>query len=199
MFDITSGVLRKAWDFKSNQLPDQSQLNKLLKNVGWHKLKWQAPTLFLPSGMELDFGGIVKEYAADALVAILRNQGVEYGMVEMAGDIGIIGPHPDGAPWEIGVRDPRNPENAIAVIDAIEGGVASSGNYERYMMVKGKRYCHILNPKTGWPVSGVGGVSLHASSCVVAGTAATIAMLLGKKAGEKWLKDGDFQYLFLAE
>lgn len=197
LFDITSGVLRKAWDFKSNHLPDKKIITELLNNVGWQKLLWQPPLLQLPVGMEVDFGGVVKEYAADAIATILRNQGVQHGLVELAGDISIIGPHPSGDAWKIGVRDPANPEAAIATIDVFEGAVASSGNYERFMIVDGKRYCHILNPQTGWPGNSVAGVSVHASTCLVAGTASTTAMLLGAVQGRKWLKEGQFQHLLL--
>lgn len=197
LFDITSGVLRKAWDFKSNTLPDKNQITKLLNNVGWQKLLWQPPVLQLPQGMEIDFGGVVKEYAADAIATLLRNQGVQHGLVELAGDISIIGPHPNGKAWKIGVRDPQNPQSAIATIDVFDGAVASSGNYERFMLVDGQRYCHILNPKTGWPENSVAGVSVHASTCLVAGTATTTAMLLGATPGRKWLQDGQFQHLLL--
>lgn len=199
LFDITSGVLRKAWDFKSNKLPKQKQLNELLKNVGWDKLNWKAPHLTLPANMELDFGGIVKEYAADAMTAILRNAGVQHGLVDLAGDIGIIGPHPDGTPWKIGIRNPEKTQTAIATLDAYNGGIASSGNYERFMIVNGIRYCHILNPKTGWPVHGVAATSVHASTCMVAGTATTTAMLLGVVEGRNWLENGDFNHLILEE
>ncbi len=197
LFDITSGILRKAWDFKSNKLPDKKQITKLLNNVGWQKLLWQPPMLQLPQGMEVDFGGVVKEYAADAIATLLRNQGVQHGLVELAGDISIIGPHPNGNAWKIGVRNPQNPESAIATIDVFDGAVASSGNYERFMLVNGQRYCHILNPKTGWPENSVAGVSVHASTCLVAGTATTTAMLLGATQGRKWLQDGQFQHLLL--
>jgi len=197
LFDITSGVLRKAWDFKSNHLPDKKLIEELLDNVGWQKLLWQAPLIKMPLGMEVDFGGVVKEYAADAIASILRAQGVQHGLVELAGDISIIGPHPDGSAWKIGVRNPEDPPTAIATIDVFEGGVASSGNYERFMRVGGKRYCHILNPKTGWPENSVAGVSVQAPSCLVAGTATTTAMLLGAEQGRKWLQDGQFQHLLL--
>ena len=199
LFDITSGVLRKAWDFKSNQLPEQKQLTELLAHVGWSKLNWNPPHLTLPSNMELDFGGIVKEYAADAMTAILRNAGVQHGLVDLAGDIGIIGPHPDGTPWKIGIRNPGKTQTAIATLDAYNGGIASSGNYERFMVVNGIRYCHILNPKTGWPVHGVAAASVHASTCMVAGTATTTAMLLGAINGRRWLKEGEFNHLLLEE
>lgn len=197
LFDITSGILRKAWDFKSQTLPKKTELINLLEYVGWDRLQWQNPTLILPEGMEIDFGGVVKEYAADTMAALLRQQGVEHGLVELAGDICVIGPHPDGKPWKIGIRNPVKPQEAIATIDVLQGGLASSGNYERYMDVNNKRYCHILNPKTGWPEHEVAGVSVHASTCLVAGTAATTAMLLGFKQGARWLQESHFEHLIL--
>lgn len=199
LFDITSGVLRKVWNFKSNTLPTKNQVIKILDYVGWDKVSWQPPLLHLPEHMQLDFGGIVKEYAADAMAILLRQHGIQHGLVDLAGDIGIVGPHPDGTPWKIGVRNPSQPDAAIATIDVYEGGVASSGNYERFILVNGKRYCHILNPKTGWPVSGVAGVSVHASTCMVAGTATTTAILLGATEGRRWLEEGEFQFLLIDE
>lgn len=199
LFDITSGILRHAWDFKTQKLPNKKNLQPLLNKIGWDKLSWQSPTLTLPKGMEIDFGGVVKEYAADTLASLLRQQGIQHGLVELAGDISIIGAHPNGAAWKIGIRNPKNPSEAIASIDAVNGGIASSGNYERFMLVNNKRYCHILNPKTGWPTHGVASVSVHASTCLVAGTASTTAMLLGKAQGREWLQTSQFQHLFLDE
>ena len=197
LFDITSGTLRKAWDFKSNALPDESVIETLLEKVGWQKLTWHSPCLTLPAGMEVDFGGVVKEYAADAIATLLRNSGITHGLVELAGDISIIGPHPNGSAWKIGIRNPNKPEQAIASIDAFEGGIASSGNYERFIVVNKKRYCHILNPKSGWPENSVASVSVHASTCLVAGTASTTAMLLGATKGKQWLEEGGFKHLLL--
>ncbi len=199
LFDITSGILRQAWDFNSHTLPDKKILQTLLSKIGWQKINWQSPTLIMPKGMEIDFGGVVKEYAADSIASLLRQQGIQHGLVELAGDISIIGPHPDQSAWKIGIRNPANPSEAIASIDAIEGGIASSGNYERFMQVNNKRYCHILNPKTGWPTHGVASVSVHASTCLVAGTASTTAMLLGITQGREWLNASQFQHLLLEE
>lgn len=199
LFDITSGILRKAWDFKSNILPTQKCINKLLVHVGWDKVTWQPPILYLPKEMEIDFGGVVKEYAADAIASIIRNQGIQHGLVDLAGDIAIVGPQPDEKPWKIGVRDPSRPNTAAATIDVLNGGIASSGNYERFMIIDGKRYCHIINPKIGWPQHGVGGVSVHASTCLVAGTATTTAMLLGEIQGDEWLRSSQFEYILLKD
>jgi thiamine biosynthesis lipoprotein len=189
LFDITSGVLRQVWDFKSGRLPEQSRIDDALQRVGWQRVQWHSPRLVLPvRGMELDFGGYVKEYAADAAARVARTQGIEHGLVELGGDICVIGSHPDGSAWRVGVRHPHAPAAAVAAVDVHEGAIASSGDYERYMEVDGRRYCHILNPKTGWPVSGLTAVSVMASQCLIAGTATTIAMLKGAE-GIAWLRE----------
>jgi thiamine biosynthesis lipoprotein len=190
LFDISSGVLRRVWDFKTGCIPAQAEIDAMLKLIGWDKLSWRRPRLVLPlPGMELDFGGYVKEYAADRAAQACRLAGARHGFVELGGDIAVIGPHPDDAPWEIGIRHPRNPTIAIARIALTAGGIASSGDYERYFERDGHRYCHILNPLTGWPVAGLAGVSVVAEQCLIAGTASTIAMLKGRDDGPEWLAE----------
>lgn len=189
LFDITSGVLRRAWDFRSGKLPAQEQIDALLPLVGWQQVEWNRPSIRLPrAGMEIDFGGYVKEYAADAAAQACRGAGIKHGMVELGGDVCIVGAHPDGSPWRVGVRHPRDPANALALIEMHEGAIASSGDYERSMTVNGLRYCHILNPQTGWPVRALAAVSVVAPQCLVAGTASTIAMLKQDGARE-WLDE----------
>ena len=198
LFDITSGVLRRVWDFKAGRIPEQNEIDNTLQLVGWNKLSWQRPHLVLPhSGMELDFGGYVKEYAADRAAQACRDAGARHGFVELGGDIALIGPHPDGAPWEVGVRNPRKPEVAIAQIALTSGGIASSGDYERFFERDGKRYCHILNPRTGWPVNSLAGVSVVAEQCLIAGTATTIAMLKGAVEGPEWLAELGLRHLYI--
>ena len=189
LFDITSGVLRGAWDFKSGVLPSQKRVSALRQKVGWQKVEWRPPDIRLQqAGMELDFGGFGKEYAADAAARVCKEQGIEHGLVELGGDIHVIGPHPDGSPWRVGLRDPREPEKAIHIISVRQGGLASSGDYERFMVVEGRRYCHILNPTTGWPVTeALAAVSVLAPLCLIAGTGATVAMLKGEQRGQEWL------------
>jgi thiamine biosynthesis lipoprotein len=188
LFDITSGALRRAWDFKAARVPTQAQLDAALAHVGWQRLRWQRPRLQLGAGMELDFGGVVKEYAADGAARVLREAGVRHGLVELGGDIAIVGPHPDGTPWQVGVRNPRAPDAAIASIALPAGGIASSGDYERFFEAGGRRYCHILDARTGWPVEGLASVSVVAEQCLVAGAASTIAMLKGAVEGPRWLE-----------
>jgi thiamine biosynthesis lipoprotein len=189
LFDITSGVLRRVWDFKSQRLPEQSAIDRVLPHIGWHRARWENPRLWLPAGMELDFGGYVKEYAADSAARVCREASIHHGLVDLGGDIALVGAHPDGKPWQVGVRNPRAPEVAIARIPLGHGAIASSGDYERFMEIGGRRYCHILNPKTGWPVEGLAAVSVVAEQCLIAGTASTVAMLKGAIKGPRWLDE----------
>lgn len=196
LFDITSGVLRKAWDFQSGRLPSQQRLDALLEDVGFEKLVWQRPRLrFTRPGMELDFGGIGKEYAADRGATLCLEQGIRHGLLDFGGDIRVIGPRPDGSPWRIGIRHPRQAEAMMAEIAVSEGAVASSGDYERCINIEGRRYSHILNPKTGWPVQGLAAVSVVAPYCLIAGSACTIAMLKGE-GGPEWLANLGLPHVF---
>lgn len=194
LFDISSGVLREAWDFHSGTLPDQTSIDRVLPKIGWDRVDWQRPVLKLPADMQLDFGGFVKEYAADTLAASLREQGCEHGLIDLGGDLAVIGPHPDGSTWQIGIRHPRNPETAIAKVALSQGAIATSGDYERGMVIDGVVYGHILNPKTGWPAQGLSSVSVLADHCVVAGSASTIAMLKGRE-GIAWLEELGLPFL----
>jgi thiamine biosynthesis lipoprotein len=137
--------------------------------------------------MEIDFGGIVKEYAADRAATLCLNAGISHGIVNLGGDIKIIGAHPDGKSWRVGIQHPRDKTKVWKALKLKTGALASSGDYERCMVIDGVRYGHILNPKTGYPVRHLTAVSVIADLCVVAGSAATIAMLK-EKDGEKWLK-----------
>ncbi len=190
LFDITSGILRRAWDFKSGRLPDPERVVALRARIGWDRVRWERPRVALPEpGMEIDFGGYVKEYAADRVAELCRKRGVSHGIVDLGGDLCVVGPHPDGEPWLIGIRDARRPERAIASIPVLRGALATSGDYERSMIVDGKRYGHILSPRTGWPVQSFASVSVVAGHCLVAGSASTIAMLRGPTHGAAWLDE----------
>jgi thiamine biosynthesis lipoprotein len=187
LFDITSGILRRAWDFRSGRLPDRSRIAELLACVGWEKVRWSGGRIALPiAGMELDLGGYVKEYAADRVATLLRAQGCRAGLVDLGGDLAIVGPHPDGRPWIVGVRDAAHPDRAALTVPVSSGGVATSGDYERCMVVDGVRYGHILDPRTGWPIAGLASVTVFAPCCLVAGSATTIALLQGDGA-RAWL------------
>ena len=187
LFDATSGVLRRAWDFRAGRVATAAELAALLPLVGWDKVAWQRPRIALTrAGMELDFGGFGKEYAVDRVCAVLAQAGVRHGLVEFGGDLRILGPHPDGTPWRVGIRHPRAPERPLATIDLPAGAVATSGDYERFFEKDGRRYSHLLDPRSGEPARGLASVTVLAPQCLVAGTLTTIAMLKGE-AGPDWL------------
>jgi thiamine biosynthesis lipoprotein len=188
LFDLTSGVLRRAWDFKSGRVPEQREIEALLPLVGWERVQWDRERVYLPQrGMELDFGGCVKEYAADSAARQLRQHGVPAALVDLAGDMVAVGAPAGTSGWPVGIRHPEEKERAIAQVLLPEGGLASSGDYERCIEIDGKRYGHILHPRTGWPVAGLVAVSVLAAQCLVAGSSATIAMLMPAEEALAWL------------
>lgn len=189
LFDISSGVLRKVWDFKAKKVPTEAELAMVLPLVGWGKISWKAPEIFLPIfGMEVDLGGIGKEYAADRAAFIATDSGISSMLINLGGDIRAVGPKPDGRPWEIGIKHPRDERKLLANLKLTSTGLATSGDYERFFVINDRRYCHILNPKTGWPVSDLQSVTVVAPICLVAGTLATTTMLLGHERGIAKLK-----------
>jgi len=178
LFDITSGVLRQAWDFKNPEVPSSQKLEALLSLVGWEKVVLQDQSIALPlAGMEIDLGGFGKEYAADRAAQVLKEKGVTHGYVNLAGDMRFLGPKPTGEPWMIGIQDPRALDQVVATLPITMGGLATSGDYERYFELNGQRYCHVLNPKTGMPVSYWRSVSVTSPATVVSGCTTTMAML----------------------
>jgi thiamine biosynthesis lipoprotein len=180
-FDVTSGVLRRAWDFRRRppRLPDPHVLREARSLVGWREVEWSDRSIRLPrAGMEIDFGGVGKEYAADRAATICAECGIAHALVNLGGDVRATGAQADGRPWRVGIRHPREPGRAIAYVELAGGAVATSGDYERFFEVGGRRYCHILDPRTGMPVAHWQSVSVVAPLAVVAGSLATIAMLL---------------------
>ena len=183
LFDATSGVLRQVWDFKTGRKPSAQQLAEVLPRIGWDHVQWNDQTARLMKlGMELDFGGFGKEYAADRAATLLMNEGAQHGLVNLGGDIRVIGPQSDGSPWSMGIRHPRQDDAIIASIPISSGALATSGDYERFFVEGSERFCHILNPKTGWPAQHWQSISVIAPVCVAAGAMSTTAMLKGPDA-----------------
>lgn len=184
-FDLTSGVLRRVWDWTRlpPALPAADALAAAVALVGWDQVEVDDRSVRLPRpGMELDFGGIGKEYAADRAATICLDAAIGHGLVNLGGDVRVLGPRPDGSRWRIGIRHPRRNGEAIATIALAGGAVATSGDYERFVEIDGRRYCHLLDPATGWPVDHWQSMTVVAPLCVVAGSHATAAMLAGGNA-----------------
>jgi FAD:protein FMN transferase len=201
LFDITSGALRRAWDFRRAppRLPTSAEREAAASAIGWCDVEWSEHAIRLPRpGMEIDFGGICKEYAADRMAALCIEHGLEHVLVNLGGDVRAAGPQQDGAPWRIGIRHPRRAGEVIATVELAGGALATSGDYERFFEIDGCRYCHLLNARTGWPVRYWQSVSVVAPLCVVAGSCSTIAMLL-EAAGEAFLDSQGVRYLAITE
>ena len=195
LFDITSGVFRQAWNFQVPAIPSADKLDALRAKVGWHKVVLKDQSIALPSaGMEIDLGGFGKEYAADRAAQVLQAQGVVSGYVNLAGDMRFLGPKPTGEPWMIGIQDPRHANQVVATLPITQGGLATSGDYERYFELSGERYCHVLNPFTGRPVKYWRSVSVTAPAAVVAGCTSTMTMLK-EEEGLAFLQATGFDFL----
>jgi thiamine biosynthesis lipoprotein len=198
MFDITSGVLREAWDFQRGCVADIGRLEELLPRVGWAQVELSDSGIYLPrTGMQVDLGGLVKEYAADSAIALLRERGLHSALVELAGDVATLGQQATGEPWRVGISDPVNPQQSVRTLKLGGAAVASSGNYARQLNHDGKRYGHLLDPKTGWPVEGPASVTVLSDSCLIAGAVATVACLKQVKEAETWLDDAGLPWLLL--
>jgi thiamine biosynthesis lipoprotein len=189
LFDITSGVLRHVWTFDgSDRIPDAVLIERLLPLVGFEKLHWRSPRLVLPAGMELDFGGIGKEYAVDRAYELLAARHSGPFLINFGGDLRANRP-PSHGPWQVGIERPDTHREASMLLDMEHGALATSGDSRRYLLKDGIRYGHILNPLTGWPTTeSPRSISVAASSCTEAGLLATVAMLQGAGA-QAYLED----------
>jgi len=191
LFDITSGLLRHAWKFDgSDQIPDAAVVERLLPRVGFDKVQWHSPNLFLPSGMELDFGGIGKEYAVDRAYDLLAARCKAPFLINFGGDLRANRPAPHG-PWQVGIERPDTHRTATLILELEHGALATSGDSHRYLLKNGVRYGHILDPRTGWPVANSPrSVTVAASSCTEAGLLSTLALLRGAGAKEYLAEQG---------
>lgn len=182
-FDLTSGVLRRAWDFRARRVPSQAQIDALLPLVCWDRVSLGPEHMHLPRhGMELDLGGLGKEYAADRAADVCLALGMYGGFVDLGGDIRVIGPRPAGSGWCLGIRDPMNAGSISGELTLTSGAVATSGDYERGFVADGRHYSHLLDARTGWPVDHWRSVSVVAPTALSAGMLATLGMLMGETA-----------------
>ena len=195
-FDITSGVFRHVWHRGRQTLPLQREIDECLAKVGWDKVQHSEGRVYLPvPGMELDFGGVVKEYAADAAAALAKKLGIRNGLINLGGDICVIGPQANDEPWPIGIVHPANTGSPIATVSLTEGALATSGGYERFVEIEGRRYSHLIDPRTGWPIEGLLSASVIANQAVVAGSVASVALLQPQADGLAWLERCGTPYL----
>ena len=197
-FDISVGRLMKVWKrFTTPFLPSSDSIKKALNTVGYKRIKIKSDTLILPKGMLIDLGGIAKGYAIDRAVQILKERGFTSGLVYAGGDLGIVGPKPFHRKWKIGIKNPRG-DGVVASTEMDAGFIATSGDYERYFILDGKRYCHILNPYTGYPARGIISSTVIAPTGLLSDAYATAVFVMGK-SGIHFLKNHHLEGLLIFE
>ena len=190
-FDITSGVLRRVWCFDgSDKLPQPADVDKLLPLVGWHKVSWDGERLQMPSGMEIDLGGIGKEYAVDRAGQLASELSDVPVLINFGGDLRANKPPLGGRAWQVGIENHSGSGNK-AILELAAGCLATSGDARRYLLKDGIRYSHVLDPHTGWPVlEAANSITVARGQCIEAGLLATLALLKGRDA-EEFLSEQD--------
>ena len=193
LFDITSGALRRVWTFDgSDRVPTEAAVREALRNVGWDRVRWEDRTIAMPAGMEIDLGAIGKEYAVDRAAGLIAAEVRDPFLVSFGGDLVASGSRRRRRPWGVGIDDPRRPgEAALYRIELHRGGLATSGDARRFVLHRGKRLGHILDPRTGWPVEDAPrSVTVLTTTCLESGTLSTLAYLHGPGAREFLLQQG---------
>ena len=195
-FDITSGVLREVWSFDGgDRVPPASAVESVLERVGWHRVDWKNPVLIMQPGMEIDFGGIAKEYAVDRVARALADAATCSTVVNFGGDLAVSRAPRQRQSWRVGIEPvAENERQGARVLDIRAGALATSGDSRRFVLRDGVRYGHILDPRSGWPVEGAPrSVTVAADTCTQAGMLSTLAMLEGNNA-ETFLDGEGVQY-----
>jgi FAD:protein FMN transferase len=194
-FDLTSGILRHAWQFEeATHSPALYQIPELMRHVGWQRLRWASPELTLPVGMEIDLGGIGKEYAVDRVADWAARESHDAVLVNFGGDLRCTGAPPASGAWRVGIESLARPGQPAKRIELESGALATSGDARRAIVLNGERYGHILDARTGWPAPGAPrSVTVAAPTCSQAGSFATLAMLQGAGA-EAFLRAEDLRY-----
>ncbi|MEW6982888.1 FAD:protein FMN transferase [Colwelliaceae bacterium 6471] len=195
LFDITSGILRKVWHFDgSGNVPDSKSVRHLLAYVGWHKVHFDENSVTLPTGMELDFGGIGKEYAVDRAMLLAKNVTNEPFLINLGGDLCANKVRINGQAWQVGIEHPGFVDKQPMVVALFKGALATSGDAKRFLLKDGVRYSHILNAKTGWPVENAPrSMTVVAPQCIQAGILATLSLLQGANA-ETYLTEQEVRF-----
>lgn len=188
-FDITYGSVDKSlWNFDKDMkaLPDPATAKKMVRLINYRNIELndQDCTVFLrEQGMRIGFGGIGKGYAAERAKQIMIQSGVESGVVNASGDLNAWGLQPDGKKWTIGIANPDSSHQVFSYLNISGLAVATSGNYEKYVMINGKKYSHTINPRTGLPVTGIKSVTIISTNAEIADAMATPVTIMGVHAG----------------
>jgi thiamine biosynthesis lipoprotein len=192
-FDISFAAMERIWIFDGSmtEKPTPENVRKAKEKVGYNNIIIDTlnSTIFLKeAGMKIGFGALGEGYAADRCREMMLKKGIRAGIVNGSGDMNTWGTKPDGSPWNIGITNPFRKSELYAVVPLKEGSVVTSGSYEKYAEINGKRYSHIINPATGYPATGLISVTVFGPSAEVANGFSTSIMVLGKRKGMKLLK-----------
>ena len=187
-FDISYASMDKIWKFDGSMtvFPDEETIQKSVTKVGYENiiLDKSTQTVFLKlKGMKIGFGAIGKGYAADKAKALLIKNGVQSGIINASGDMNTWGTQIDGSPWQVAITNPMNKNKAFALLPLEKGAIVTSGNYEKYVLFNGKRYTHIIDPRSGIPASGIISVSVFALRAELADALATAIFVMGVEVG----------------
>jgi thiamine biosynthesis lipoprotein len=187
-FDISYAAMDRIWTFDGSlqQMPDEETIRQSVAKVGYENvvLDQAEQTIFLQlPGMKIGFGAIGKGYSADRAKATLMEAGVTGGMINASGDLNCWGEKPDGTPWMVGITNPLNKNRVFAWFPIRNSAVVTSGDYEKFVVLNGKRYAHIIDPRTGYPSSGLASVSIFAPNAELADALATSVFVMGAEAG----------------
>lgn len=202
LFDITSGVLRKVWSFDSvsgecKNFPSITDVNKLLTFVDWTSVVYDKKSITLPQNMEFDFGGIGKEYAVDRCILLAKKLTNVPILVNLGGDLAVTGPRLNNQAWQVAIEHPDSDvlgQQQDMIVALNQGALATSGDARRYLIKDGVRYGHVLNAKTGWPITHAPrSITTVAPQCIQAGILATLALLQGAHA-EQFLTEQDITF-----
>jgi thiamine biosynthesis lipoprotein len=192
-FDVSFAAMDRIWKFDGSmeEMPTPEAVKKSVEKVGYKNIILDSvnSTIFLKlPGMKIGFGALGEGYAADRCRDMMLARGIKAGIVNGSGDMATWGTQPDGKPWNIGITNPKKRDELFAVVPLKEGAVTTSGSYEKYVVFDGKRYSHIINPSTGYPVTGLTSVTVFGPSAEKANGFSTSLMVLGQKAGLELLK-----------
>jgi thiamine biosynthesis lipoprotein len=188
-FDITYGSIdKRLWNFDQQMtaLPDKETAKKMVRLINYRNIvldEEKCTVFLLKKGMRIGFGGIGKGYAAEQAKQVMRAQGVESGVVNASGDLNAWGVQPGGKKWTIGIANPDSANEVISYMTISDMAVATSGNYEKFILINGKKYSHTINPRTGLPVTGIKSVTIITTNAEVADAMATPVMIMGIHAG----------------
>ena len=188
-FDITYGsVDKRLWNFDPGMtsLPDPATARRMVRLINYRNVilnRTDTTVLLKEEGMRIGFGGIGKGYAAEMAKTVMRQKGADSGIVNASGDLTVWGHQPGGQPWTIGIVNPNAAGQVFSYLEVVNMAIATSGNYEKYVMIGGRRYSHTINPRTGLPVTGVKSVTLLCPNAELADAMATPVMIMGIRAG----------------